>query len=55
MKACRGFGAFGSLGHGRYKAELLPRRLLLQKDKEDKVAYVAAGGSHSAAITSSGI
>lgn len=49
-----GFGAFGALGHGRYKAELLPRRLVLNKDENDNVAYVSAGGAHSAAITSSG-
>lgn len=49
-----GFGAFGALGHGRYKAELLPRRLILNKEKDDNVAYVSGGGAHSAAITSSG-
>eukprot|EP00250_Pteridium_aquilinum_P009461 c18682_g1_i1 orf=304-1719(-) len=49
-----GFGAFGALGHGRYKAELLPRRLALSQDKVERVVYVSGGGAHSAAITSSG-
>ncbi|KAH7438410.1 hypothetical protein KP509_04G013900 [Ceratopteris richardii] len=52
--ACRGFGAFGALGHGMYKAEHFPRRLLLSQDEGENVVYVAGGGSHSAAITSSG-
>ncbi|KAI5066009.1 hypothetical protein GOP47_0018633 [Adiantum capillus-veneris] len=49
-----GFGGFGALGHGRYKAEFLPRRLLLSEDEDVRVTYVAGGGSHSAAISSSG-
>lgn len=47
-----GFGAFGALGHGRYKVELMPRKLVLGED--ENVAYISGGGAHTAAITASG-
>ncbi|KAG6552531.1 hypothetical protein Mapa_005951 [Marchantia paleacea] len=48
-----GFGGFGALGHGSYTKEMSPRRLI-GEDWMDNVVHVSAGGSHTAAITSSG-
>ncbi|KAL3696795.1 hypothetical protein R1sor_010871 [Riccia sorocarpa] len=48
-----GFGGFGALGHGSYTKELSPRKLTGQEWVDD-VIHIAAGGSHTAAITSSG-
>ncbi|KAL2643551.1 hypothetical protein R1flu_011138 [Riccia fluitans] len=49
----RGFGGFGALGHSSYTKELSPKKLTGQ-DWMDDVVHISAGGSHTAAITSSG-
>ncbi|CAM6118309.1 unnamed protein product [Calypogeia fissa] len=48
-----GFGGFGALGHGNYSKQTLPKQLC-GEDWMENVKAVSAGGSHTAAISSTG-
>lgn len=55
-----GFGGFGALGHGVFTRELVPKKLEILENGEngmkmgENIIQIAAGGSHSAAVTNSG-
>lgn len=52
-EVCRGYGGFGALGHTVYTRELVPR--LVEGSWEEKVKHIATSGTHTAAITESGV
>lgn len=49
----RGYGGFGALGHSVYHRELSPR--LVKGSWDAKVRHIATSGTHTAAITESGL
>lgn len=49
----RGYGGFGALGHSVYHRELSPR--LVKGSWDAKIQHIATSGTHTAAITESGL
>lgn len=49
----RGYGGFGALGHSVYTRELVPRRV--EGSWDSKISAIATSGTHTAAITESGL
>lgn len=52
-EACRGYGGFGALGHSVYTRELFPR--LVEGSWSGKIHHISTSGTHTAAITKSGL
>lgn len=52
-KVFRGYGGFGALGHSVYHRELFPR--LVKGSWEGTIKHIATSGTHTAAITESGL
>lgn len=52
-EACRGYGGFGALGHSVYTRELFPR--LVEGSWSGRIQHVSTSGTHTAAITESGL
>lgn len=52
-EVCRGYGGFGALGHSVYRRELFPR--LVKGSWEGTIKHIATSGTHTAAITESGL
>lgn len=52
-EVCRGYRGFGALGHSVYRRELFPR--LVKGFYEGTIKHIATSGTHTAAITESGL
>ena len=49
-----GFGGFGALGRGDYKAQMTAGRVKFPGNATLRIASIAAGGAHTAAVTTDG-